>query len=238
MRRVIRVMIALTVVAAAAGLWMTARRITPEPAVNLPVAADIQVKFERITVRGRAKGDRRWELEARSVELTKDQSLTRLDGLRRATLYSGREPQLSARAAWAKLHSPSRDLELGGGVEVKSARGLTLRTDALRWQAKGERLTAAGPVIIAMGDTGVEAAQADYLAQNEQIICDGGVKIRQGNNYLTGRKLTADLRQDTLEVAGGVRMRLRVEEGREFTGTEGPLGAMKGFLEKAPREKL
>jgi len=236
MRKAFWAVIAVTVLAASAALWLTARRIAPATPLEPPVAPEIQVKFERITVRGRAQGNRRWELEAKSIELTKDQSLTRLDGLRRATLYSGDKPQLSARAAWVTLRSPSRDMELGGGVEVKSAQGLVLRTDSLGWRAKQERLVSAGPVRMTMGDTSVEAARAYYLAQQEQVICDRGVKIRQGQNYLTGENLIADLRAQTLEIAGGVRMRLRVEEGREFSGTEGPLGAMKGLLEKAPKE--
>jgi len=236
MRKALWSVIALTLLAAGAGLWLTARRIAPEQPLQPPVAPEIQVKFERITVRGRAQGNRRWELEADSIELTKDHSLTRLEGLRRATLYAGDKPQLSARAAWAALRSPSRDLELGGGVEVTSAQGLRLRTDSLRWRAEQERLVSAGPVEMAMGDTSIKAARAYYLAQQERIICDGGVKIEQGQNHLTGEKLTADLRDQTLEIAGGVRMRLRVEEGREFSGTEGPLGAMKGLIEKAPKE--
>jgi LPS export ABC transporter protein LptC len=236
MRKALWSVIALTVAAAVAGLWLTAHRIAREQPPSASVAPEVQVKFEHITLRGRAQGDRRWELEANSIELTKDRSLTRLTGLRRATLYAGSRPQLSVRAAWAALHSPSRDLELGGGVEVESAQGLRLRTDALSWRAEQERLVSAGPVKMAMGDTSVEAARAYYLAQQERIICDGGVKIEQGQNYLTGDKLIADLRDQTLEIAGGVRMRVRMEEGREFSGTEGPLGAMKGLLEKAPRE--
>jgi len=236
MRRRYWAAIALTVTVAGAGLWLTARRITPEPRSQPPVAPNIQAKFEGITVRGRSEGDRRWELEADSIEVTKDQTLTRLDGLRRATLYSGAKPLLSVRAKWANLRSPSRDLELGGGVELKSSRDLVLRTDSLRWGAAQERLVSAGAVEMAMGDTKVRAARAYYLAQPEQIVCDGGVRIRQGENFLTGSKLTADLRAETLEVAGGVRMRMRVAEGREFSGNEGPLGAMKGLLEKAPKE--
>ena len=236
MRKVLRPVIALAVIAGGLGLWLIARRIAPERPPESPVAPEIQVKFEHITVRGRAQGDRRWELEADSIELTRDQSLTRLDGLRRATLYAGTKPQLSARAAWAALHSPSRDLELGGGVEITSPQGLRLRTDAVRWRADQERLVAAGPVEMTMGDTTVTAPRAYYLAAPEQIICEGGVRIRQGRDHLTGDKLTADLRDQTIEIAGGVRMRMRVAEGREFSGTAGPLGAMKGLLEKAPKE--
>jgi LPS export ABC transporter protein LptC len=236
MRRTFWAGIALTVAAAGAGLWLTAHRITPAPP-QPPVAPDIQAKFERITVRGRAQGDRRWELQADSIEVTKDQSLTRLEGLRQATLYSADKPLLSVRAKWANLRSPSRDMELGGGVELKSARNLVLRTDSLRWGAAQERLASAGAVEMAMGETEIRAARAYYLARPEQIVCDGGVRIRQGENFLAGNKLTADLRAETLEVAGGVRMRMRVAEGREFTGAEGPLGAMKGLLEKAPKEK-
>ncbi|UCH36517.1 MAG: LPS export ABC transporter periplasmic protein LptC [Armatimonadota bacterium] len=236
MRIALLAAIALTAAAAVAYLWLTASRIAPEPQPRLPVAPEIQVKFDRITVRGRAEGDRYWELEAQSIEMTRDQSLTRLQGLRRATLYAGDKPQLFARAQWAALRSPSRDMELGGGVEVKSDAGLLLRTESLRWDAERERLTSAGPVEMELGETMVTATRAYYVADGEKIVCDGRVQIRQGENYLTGEKLSADLRAETLEIAGGVRMRLRVEEGRELTETEGPLGAMKSLLEKAPKE--
>jgi LPS export ABC transporter protein LptC len=236
MRTALWAVIALTAAAAVGGLWLTASRIAPEAQPRLPVAPEIQIKFDRITVRGRAEGDRYWELEAKSIEVTRDQSITRLEGLRRATLYAGDKPQLTARAQWAALRSPSRDMELGGGVEVESDAGLLLRTESLRWDAQRERLASAGPVEMELGDTRVTAARAYYVAEGERIVCDGDVQIRQGENYLTGEKLSADLRAETLEVAGGVRMRVRVEEGREFTGTEGPLGAMKGLIEKAPKE--
>jgi LPS export ABC transporter protein LptC len=236
MRRRLWAAAAIAIVAASAAFWLTARRITPEPPESPPVPPEIQVKFERITVRGRAEGDRLWELEARSIELTKDQKLTRLDGLRRATLLADGKPQLSASAKWAKLESPSRDIELGGGVEVRSDSGMALRADSLRWRASEERLVSTGPVTMDLGDTTVNAARAYYLAQPEQIVSDGGVKIKQGQNYLTGTKLVADLRAQTLEIVGGVRMRLRVNPSRDFTGSEGPLGAMKGLLEKAPKE--
>jgi LPS export ABC transporter protein LptC len=230
------VMIAVTVAAAGGALWLTMRRIAPRE-LSLPsIPPDIQVRFDRITVRGRAEGGRRWELEARSVELTRDQSLTRLDGLRHATLYAGDKPQLSVRAAWAKLESPSRNMELGGGVEVTSPAGLMLRTDRLLWRAQDERLDTGGAVEMRIGDTAVRAPRAYYLARSESLVCEGGVRIKQGPNYLSGERLTADLGAETLEIAGDVRMRMRVAEGQEFAGTEGPLGAMQGLLEKVPKE--
>jgi len=233
-----RSLIILTLIAAGGGLWLTARRVPPHAQPKASPLPQYQVKFDRITVRGRGQGNRRWELQARSIEMSKDQTLTRLDGLNRATLFAGDKPQLSARAAWARLRSPSRDMELGGGVEVKSADGLVLRTASLGWRAHDERLASAGPVEIAMGDTRVKAARMAYLAQPEQLICDGGVRIRHGNDQLVGEKLRADLKTQQLEIAGDVRMRLRVAEGAEFRGAQGPLGAMKGLLEKTPKEKL
>jgi LPS export ABC transporter protein LptC len=228
--------IVLTLLAAGGGLWLTARRIAPHAPPKASPEPQFQVKFDRITVRGRGQGNRRWELEARSIELSKDQALTRLDGLNRATLFAGDKPQLSARAAWAQLRSPSRDMEIGGGVEVRSAEGLVLRTDRLGWRARDERLACAGPVEMSVGDTRVKAARMAYLAQPEQIVCDGGVRIRRGSDQLAGQRLRADLRAQTLEITGDVHMRLRVAEGAEFKGAQGPLGAMKGLLEKAPKE--
>ena len=236
MRRTLWAAAAIAVIAAGAAFWLTARRIGPETPLTPPVPPEIQVKFDRITVRGRAEGNRSWELEAKSVELTKDQRLTRLDGLRRAVLLSNGKPQLSASAKWATLESPSRDIELGGGVVVKSGSGMALRAGSLKWRAEEERLVSAGPVTIDLGDTIVNAAQAYYLAQPERIVSEGGVRIRQGENNLTADKLVADLGAQTLDIIGGVRMRLRVDTSRDFTGTEGPLGAMKGLLEKAPKE--
>ena len=228
--------IALTAATAAGGLWLTARRIAPRQAPSSPVSPDVEVKFERITVRGRAHGDRRWELEARTVELTKDRRLARLQGLRRATLYADGQPQLYARAEWAQLESPAGDIQLGGGVELTSPRGLVLRARSLRWHAEQERLDSAGPVEMEVGEAMVTAPRAYYLAAGEKMICGDGVEIRQQDSYLSGDKLTADLAAETLDIEGGVRMRLRVEDGREFTGAEGPLGAMRGLLEKAPKE--
>jgi LPS export ABC transporter protein LptC len=222
-------------VAAVGGMWLTSRRIAPRELAPL-VAPDLQVKFERVTVRGRAGDDRWWELEAESVELTKDQRLTRLDGLRHASLYYGKQRQLTARAAWARLQSPAGDLELGGGVEVTSPAGLVLRAERLRWQARPERLDSAGPVTMTMGDTTVRAPRASYSARTQRIVCDGGVQIAQGRDRLRADRLTVDLAAETLELAGGVRMRARVREGRELAEGEGLLGAMPKLLEKAPRE--
>ncbi len=232
---------AALIAAAGGGLWLTARRITSGHFPAVPLAPEIKVRFERVVLRGRAQGDRRWELHADSVQVTRDQRLTRLDGVRQATLYAGDKPELSVKAKWAQLESPSRDMELGGGVEMRSSRGLVLRTERLRWRAQQERLDSAGAVKLTIGDTrppepsgraSISAPHACYLAQRQQVVCDGGVTIEQGAGYLGGERLTADLAAQTLELAGGVRMRLRVSEGQELAGTVGPLEALPGLLDK------
>lgn len=227
----------LVVAMAGGGLWLSARRIMHRQLPPPPVAPEIQVRFEHLIVRGRATDDRRWEIEAESVELTRDQRWTRLNGLRRATLYAGDQPQLSARAKWARLESPSRNMELGGGVEVTSPSGLVMHTAGVHWQADEERLDSAGPVHIAIADTTVEAPRFSYLAQREQIVCAGGVRIKQGPNHLCGDKLTMDLAAETLEIAGNVGMRVQVAEGRELAAVQSPLGAMQGLLETLPKER-
>ena len=66
-------------------------------------------------------------------------------------------------------------------------------------------LKAEGGVTLTSGGDAAEAASADYDVENGNIVLNGAVVLKQGQNVLTGDHMTVNLADGTARVDGRVR---------------------------------
>ncbi|MGC8834343.1 MAG: LPS export ABC transporter periplasmic protein LptC, partial [Armatimonadota bacterium] len=96
----------------------------------------------------KSKGNRLWEMDADSIEVSQDRRTTTMDGLKNGRLYKGGKPVVTLTAARAVYDSQTRALRVFGGVTATTASGLILTTDVVEWSEKSRRLICPGKVVV------------------------------------------------------------------------------------------
>ena len=119
------------------------------------------------------KGVTEYALEANSVIYATDLRKGRFQD---TTLhfYKGRKPRLTVTAPTAVVDEVSHDISLTGGVHAATAGGVTLTSDAMRYDEKTRLLTAIGHV----------------------------VAVEPGGDMLTGTRAIADLDLQSIHLFG------------------------------------
>lgn len=80
-------------------------------------------------------------------------------------------------------------------------------------QRKIERLRATGGVTLVSGPDAAEAAEAVYTIDSGEVVLTGSVLLTQGQNALSGEKLTVNLKSGTGVMEGRVRTILQTGGG-------------------------
>ena len=75
-----------------------------------------------------------------------------------------------------------------------------------------QSLRASGGVTLVNGPDAAEAQQADYNIDNAVVILTGNVLMTQGQNVISGEKITINLDDGTAQVGGRVRTTLETKE--------------------------
>ncbi|MGH1354153.1 MAG: lipopolysaccharide transport periplasmic protein LptA [Thalassovita sp.] len=75
-----------------------------------------------------------------------------------------------------------------------------------------QSLQASGGVTLVNGPDAAEAQQADYDIDRATVILTGGVLMTQGQNVISGEKVTINLDTGTAQVGGRVRTTLETKE--------------------------
>jgi LPS export ABC transporter protein LptC len=225
------VALAAVVVLVVAGriFWAQRGRLLPSavpramrPGVTAPAApevpADLGLQFKDIKIVQRSGGQIEWELQAASVEVSKDERVTVLTGVRRAVLYRAGKPQATLSADRVRLNAATKNLVAEGHVIIQGQEaapadqpGVLLRTTRARWMDQEQKLVCPDPVQMQLGGRVFQAPKL-YLLVRERRIVLPRVKVTGPEGTLTADHLTADPEAETLEVEGNVRMRVRLDE--------------------------
>ncbi|WP_410218903.1 lipopolysaccharide transport periplasmic protein LptA [Paracoccus sp. (in: a-proteobacteria)] len=98
----------------------------------------------------------------------------------------------------------SGNVVIGQGEMRLSADEVTVRY-AQGGQNRISALTASGNVTLVSGADAAEAQQAVYDVEAGNVVLTGDVLLTQGNNVLSGERLTVDLASGSAQVQGRVR---------------------------------
>ncbi|WP_420568909.1 lipopolysaccharide transport periplasmic protein LptA [Thalassovita sp.] len=75
-----------------------------------------------------------------------------------------------------------------------------------------ESLLASGGVTLVNGPVAAEAQQADYNIDKAIVVLTGNVLLTQGQNVISGEKVTINLDSGTAQIGGRVRTTLEIKE--------------------------
>lgn len=116
-----------------------------------------------------------------------------------------------------------RRATFSGNVQVTDATfRMTAMTIEVEFNDKAngvERIVAKGRVRIDQADKSAVADEATYFVAEARIELTGSPKAFQGNNELTGQKITFFRNENKLVVSGGSVLNLENLQGMQFTPT-------------------
>ena len=102
-----------------------------------------------------------WSLKARKVEMSQDRSTTTLTGIHDGRIFDRGKPVLKVDAGTAQYDIYYRNLQLGGGVSIRSNTGERISGPGAYWSAAAGVLQSTGRVVF---ETGWSRIEADSLA--------------------------------------------------------------------------
>jgi len=170
------------------------------------------VAFRKITIRGWSASGLEWELSADQVEVGSGRRVTVMKDLRRAALMRGGKPEVEVSARQVRVDNETHDLELAGGVTLRTAAGLEVKAAALRWIARLDRLQSDGPAQMRLGEARLDTPLAIYDAVGKRLVCPRGIRVVSPASTLRADRLVAEVETRELRLAGDVRMRMRVQD--------------------------
>lgn len=136
----------------------------------------ISLEVKGITLVGRSKGKKQWEIRAENIQLSRDKNLTTFSGISKGVFFKDGKEVLNFKADAGKYNSVNNNLEIWGNIQIISSEGVNLFCDKLSWKGGCEKL-----------------------------FTDSGVKLNFDNNFLEGKVLIADVKMQTIEIKGGIK---------------------------------
>jgi len=163
-------------------LWANLRaRKTSEAAEKLPKVSTegADMRIEKIRFVEDKRGQKTWELEAKSVHQYQEQNILVLVDVK-ATFFSKEGRTFSLTGKQGKFYQDSKDVELVGGVVLTSSDGYQLRTHSASYRHAAKTVSTTDPVEI----------------EGEQL-------------RLTGKGMLVDMEAKTFKIFGQVKTQLR-----------------------------
>ena len=163
-------------------LWANLRaRKTSEAAEKLPKVSTegADMRIEKIRFVEDKRGQKTWELEAKSVHQYQEQNILVLVDVK-ATFFSKEGWTFSLTGKQGKFYQDSKDVELVGGVVLTSSDGYQLRTHSASYRHAAKTVSTTDPVEI----------------EGEQL-------------RLTGKGMLVDMEAKTFKIFGQVKTQLR-----------------------------
>ncbi|MGQ9696830.1 MAG: LPS export ABC transporter periplasmic protein LptC [Armatimonadota bacterium] len=154
-----------TLCAIAGTVWMLVSVNPPDTRQVGPASMEPPlVRMKEAGVVLKAGGERVWEMQADKVELARDRRTASVIGLKKGTLWRGKDAVVTLSAPRATYDMVSHALRITGGVTINGPRGATIRTDSVYW-----------------------------VEQTRTLVCPGPVEVRTPQGVMVGTRLEGDL---------------------------------------------
>lgn len=185
MKRLIPWITGILIVGALGCTFLFFRKVHPLGAFALNLGKDrmegIGIRFKGATLVGRSGGKKVWEINARSIDISKDRRLATFSGLTHGSLLQNDKKIASISADRVVYNIFSRDVSTPGTAEMKIVNGPSFKVHKVYWNSRKSRL-----------------------------FCEGGVDLVIGANTMHGERLTADLERKEI-VATKVKGQIKLE---------------------------
>jgi len=194
-----RIIVGLILLAVSAGLggWVVWRwRTGAKPAAESDThgAAESLVSIKGSVLQHSQRGRLNWSLAVEDMELSAGGRTVSATGLKDGLIYdaSGR-PVLRLTASRAKYNTVRKDFELTGEVKAVSHKGAVITTDKVQWLPKEQTLRCPDKVTMRAEDITITADHLDLMVAADMVKCTDRVRLKMGENRLTGRNLSYNL---------------------------------------------
>jgi len=178
-------------------------------------SADISVDIEGVNALVvRQDGKKLWEMTADRIIISKDRTVTKIQGLRNGTYFRDDEPLMSFRAKVLRLNSVTKNIEIDGEVQVTAYNGLLFTTDHVSWRAQRRVLICPGEITASLRKMLFRSKRLELYPDENRLICPNAVRVTIGASLLTGTRLVANLDTENVEIVGPITMRARVGEDK------------------------
>jgi hypothetical protein len=130
-----------------------------------------------------------WSLKARKVEMSQDRSTTTLTGIREGRIFDNGKPVLKVDAGTARYDIYFRNLQLGGGISVRSSTGERISGPGAIWNAGAGVLQSTGPVTVETGWSKLTANSLTLDVGRREMSLEQvrmRVNLRQAEKLLSG----------------------------------------------------
>jgi LPS export ABC transporter protein LptC len=174
MRNVARgvlVVVGLFVVVLAGTLFLRSRAVRVEPVGPEPTRADLRVK--EVNLEEEARGVR-WRLRAEQALMYEEAGRTKLKNLIVDVIQRDRTWTLVGDEG--DLDKRTNNVEVRGGVVLRSNDGLRLETSVLRWDADARRLWTDVPVVLSRNGSIVRGNGLEVQMAEEATSIGGRVR--------------------------------------------------------------
>lgn len=188
-----------------AGIWNLVQEepVAPTPAAS-PAPA-IRVEGLR-SLLVKEKGQPRWKLVARSIDVAADGSSTVVRQVEQGTWYRQGKPYLFLKAPSLVLNNATNDVRAEGGLELKGPSGLLVKTARARWQQITQRLVCPAEVRATVQGWEIDAGSLTYSVPSSRLECAGSVQLRMSGGGLKAPRMVANIQKRTVELSGGVEL--------------------------------
>jgi len=156
------------------------------------------------------RGEIIWKLYCRLFELDKEGTFASITGLEEATYFKDEKPLASLRADWARVNHHSKNIQIGGQVEIMSEEGLLLAADELRWLDREKKLVCPKLKTAQYRAATLDTQRLYYFPDEQKIECPDPLKLTYHQNRAQGQRVTVYLNTSVFELAGPAEVSVMV----------------------------
>ena len=166
LRRLLALLILISVIAVAVVLWREVQQQSPEE-ILAALPKQIDLSLDQLHYTQNENGQRSWTLDADKAEYQRDESQAVLDRVRLQFYNAGEAGDVHLQAEHGLLQQETRQVEVWGQVVVKTVRGEQLFTERLHYNDLRRQLTTEEPIRMV-------APQLELTGTGLQIDLDSG----------------------------------------------------------------
>ena len=147
-----------------------------------------------------------WEISARRVVLSADNTSTLATGVNRGIFFREGKPFLNLSAPRVRLANASNNLEASGGVSATGPNGFSFQTSRAIWRNQEQIVDCPKAVTAWLKGLWFGTPRLSYHWQKGVLMCPETVEVRGQGIVLRGQNLEATLGTRQVKQSGGVEI--------------------------------
>ncbi|MCC6443412.1 MAG: hypothetical protein IT210_08140 [Armatimonadetes bacterium] len=176
---------------------------------------DVGMRFDGVRLVGwTTGGEKRWEMEAETITVSKDKMTSSLKGITKGVFYNNGRPvfRLKAREAIVQGSSQHEDVKIRGGLTVTGENGVKIVTPSLEWQGYRQKFLCSSPIVATFNNLTlkIERAEGDITVRAIRAVVPKSVVYRKGQRlfvlHAPGAEFLYNDRTHDVRIQGGVRV--------------------------------